>query len=157
MNERKMQTFIKPANDASKDDMRKRKVLRAFIDRSGFKSLNIRNKVKLLSSWLLYTNSNMLISTTRKSRIFQPSLKYAFLCMTKPWAVIRNRNSVMKIVAKTVDETSTILSFWLFWRFWSMRFSLLSIPMKIEFTRIVRIMNHLKKSQLTSQTTALRI
>ena len=77
-----------------------------LIERKGLRIRNVRRALRLSVPPSIGRNPTMLTQTIKKSRTFQASNKYDFLCRTKPIATILMKHSKMK----TAENPMSIFS-----------------------------------------------
>ena len=94
---KKKATFMRPGTDLINELMMTFIPPILFIERSGLRILNALSTFKVEMDSEPGITSAREINTTKKSRQFQPSLKYEVLCKTKPMPMIFIIASTMKI------------------------------------------------------------
>ena len=77
---------------------------KALIDLNGLNTLNVRRAFNSRAGIL--QSSIKPDTTTTKSKLFQGSLKYEFLCTTKPIAMILTTASSVNMTVNTLPQVS---------------------------------------------------
>ena len=150
-----MNTFTRPATEAKRVWMRKRRLLSAFMERMGFKRRSIRISVK--SPFPKLASSIMLITTIKKSiRFHQLFRRYDFLCKTKPMAITLSTNSIKKMSENTITVFSTNQSNLVSSYSLLILLSQFSMAIKSEFKSIASVIKRLNHFHSTNHTTAMR-